>query len=146
MSTVVSTARANLAHVSISTTDIDASRQFYSETLGFTEISRPDFGFPGIWYDIDGSIQLHIIQSDPAEGGIRTLSPTNQFSPRDPHFALFTNNIEGVAQHLKQLDVEVDELHNSPTSLHQLFVRDPDGNMIEFIGPEKAHQSRANSS
>ncbi|WP_218244066.1 VOC family protein, partial [Pseudomonas sp. 2995-3] len=49
-----------LHHVSISVTDLDKAKHFYSDVLGFQEIERPDFDFPGAWYSL-GSQQLHLI-------------------------------------------------------------------------------------
>ena len=36
-------------HVSICVTDIDKAKHFYGEILGFPEIERPPFDFPGAW-------------------------------------------------------------------------------------------------
>ena len=38
-----------LAHFSVRTTALDASRRFYCNVLGFQEGFRPPFDFPGIW-------------------------------------------------------------------------------------------------
>jgi catechol 2,3-dioxygenase-like lactoylglutathione lyase family enzyme len=38
-----------LDHYSIRTLDIEASRRFYTEVMGFEEGFRPAFDFPGIW-------------------------------------------------------------------------------------------------
>jgi catechol 2,3-dioxygenase-like lactoylglutathione lyase family enzyme len=38
-----------LAHFSVRTTDIEASRKFYVEVLGFRVGFRPPFQFPGLW-------------------------------------------------------------------------------------------------
>ena len=37
-------------HVSITVTDVAKAREFYTGVLGFEEIPRPAFNFPGIWY------------------------------------------------------------------------------------------------
>ena len=36
-------------HYSIRTTDVDASRKFYTEVIGLTIGPRPEFRFPGLW-------------------------------------------------------------------------------------------------
>lgn len=38
-----------LDHFSIRTLDIEASRRFYTEVMGFKEGFRPPFKFPGLW-------------------------------------------------------------------------------------------------
>ena len=35
------------------TADAEASRQFYVELLGMTEVDRPAFDFQGAWFQID---------------------------------------------------------------------------------------------
>ena len=48
-------------HFSIDVADVTVSRSFYGELLGLSEIERPDFGLPGVWYQA-GPVQLHLIQ------------------------------------------------------------------------------------
>ncbi len=43
-----------LAHYAIRTTDLDASRRFYTEVMGFRVGYRPPFDFPGVWLYMDG--------------------------------------------------------------------------------------------
>jgi len=38
-----------LAHYAIRTADLEASRRFYTEVIGFRVGYRPPFPFPGIW-------------------------------------------------------------------------------------------------
>ncbi|MCZ6707393.1 MAG: VOC family protein [Chloroflexi bacterium] len=69
---------AGYSHVAICVSDVDKARDFYSGTLGLPEAERPDFGFPGAWYQI-GPLQLHLMQRDVPEGGTGI----------GPHFALW---------------------------------------------------------
>ncbi|GGF23646.1 glyoxalase [Halobacillus andaensis] len=115
-------------HVSIIVTDIERAKHFYGEVLGFEESSeRPDFGFPGAWYQV-GSTQIHLIVHE--EG--HTLRGTTEIDSRDGHFAIRAKNIEDVIENLRKHNVEfVDKPHNK-TEWHQVFISDPDGNLIEF--------------
>ena len=45
-----------LNHVSITVTDVAKAREFYTGVLGFEEIPRPAFNFPGIWYGLGGGV------------------------------------------------------------------------------------------
>ena len=66
------------SHVAISVTDLDAARDFYCDVLGFEELPRPDFGFPGLWLRV-GALQLHLgVADEPPSPG-----------PGFPHFALY---------------------------------------------------------
>ena len=40
---------SKLAHYSIRATDLEASRKFYTEVMGFRVGYRPNFPFPGVW-------------------------------------------------------------------------------------------------
>src|SRR5262245_62246630 len=51
-------------HVSVTVTDVAKAREFYSNVLGFEEIARTAFNFPGIWYSLGGDQQLHLILND----------------------------------------------------------------------------------
>ncbi len=63
---------AKLAHYSIRASDLEASRDFYTEVMGFRVGYRPDFPFPGVWlYQSDDESAygiVHII--DPGSSGL----------------------------------------------------------------------------
>ncbi len=113
-------------HVSISVGDLAEARQFYAEQLGFTEIERPDFGFPGAWFRI-GAQPVHLTTGGDQRGADAALRPN------DPHFAVAVDgDLDAFLDELRADGVEVYELENSPAALRQTFVKDPWGNVIEF--------------
>jgi catechol 2,3-dioxygenase-like lactoylglutathione lyase family enzyme len=57
---------------------------------------------------------------------------------RYPHFALWTEDCDETARRLGQLGLPCRDVVSGPTGFRQVFVKDPDGNMVEFIGPTKA--------
>ena|SRR5712692_3942785 len=129
----------NFSHVSLCVTDLEKSRQFYCDALGLEELDRPDFGFPGAWFRLAGEFQLHLTVEP------ETVPPSERrrrFTPKDPHFALWTDNADETVRTLGKGGLGFDELPQSPTGLRQLFVKDPDGNMIEFIGPSPSLSRR----
>ena len=60
----------SINHIARVTCDLDASTAFYRDVLGFRPITRPDFGFPGVWLFNHG-VQIHLIATtgDPAIDG-----------------------------------------------------------------------------
>src|SRR5882762_6080382 len=62
---------AKLAHYSIRAADLEASRKFYTEVMGFRAGYRPNFPFPGVWlYPSSDESEygiVHIIGSDPSD-------------------------------------------------------------------------------
>ena len=125
-------------HVSVCVTDLERARTFYGGKLGLKEIARPAFDFPGVWYGLDGDIALHIMVTDrpPRRPG------REPFDLVYPHFALWTDDADLTCERLRAEGIEVHDFVSTPTGLRQLFVDDPDGNRVEFIGPTKAPRVR----
>jgi catechol 2,3-dioxygenase-like lactoylglutathione lyase family enzyme len=126
-------------HVSVTVTDVAKAREFYSDTLGLQEIPRPAFNFPGIWYSLGGDLQLHIILNDQL---VRPAVERERIEARYPHFALWTDDCDATAAKIEALGLVCRDVFSGPTGLRQVFVKDPDGNMVEFIGPSKGSGAR----
>ncbi len=113
-------------HASVSVGDIDAAISFYGDLVGFTQVDRPDFGFPGAWFDV-GGLALHLTTGGDMRGTGAALRPN------DPHVAVSVDgDLDAFLDRLRDAGVEVFELANSPAALRQTFVKDPWGNVIEF--------------
>lgn len=114
-------------HVSLAVTDIEQAKKFYKDILCLEEIERPQFGFPGAWYQI-GNQQLHLIVHPEAE----TLRSTNELSSKEGHFAFRVKSYDETVRWLKEKGVEIYENPTSKSGFAQIFVADPDGNLIEL--------------
>ena len=113
-------------HVSVSVSDVDTSVRFYCDLLGFAELPRPDFGFPGAWLAVSG-VPVHL-----TTGGT-TRGPSAPLRANDPHFAISVRgDLDAFLDDLRGRGVAVYELVDSPAAERQTFVMDPDGNVIEF--------------
>ena len=128
-----------LSHVSITVTDVAKAREFYTGVLGLAEIPRPAFDFPGIWYSLGGDLQLHIILNDEL---VRPAVEREKIVARYPHFALWTDDADATAGRIETLGLVTRDVISGPTGLRQIFVKDPDGNMVEFLGPSKKAGAR----
>jgi catechol 2,3-dioxygenase-like lactoylglutathione lyase family enzyme len=113
-------------HISFAVRDLERSRGFYEGVLGLASIERPDFGIPGRWYQA-GDSQVHLIQ---VPEGVDTGSPPPALSPLANHQAFAIGDYAQVLAQLQSHGLEV--METTPEN-GQLFVQDPDGNMIEFI-------------
>lgn len=122
-------------HVSFAVRDLAASRRFYGELLGFGEIPRPELGVPGTWYQV-GDTEVHLIQT-PA--GVETGAPPPTLSPLANHAAFQIDDYEAAVSALRARGLEVLETSGA---MGQLWVRDPDGNVIELIKPRGAREAR----
>lgn len=142
----------SLNHFSIRTTDLDATRVFYETVLGLTVGPRPAFPFPGVWmYNGDHSstvnAMVHVIgidKNDP-EGlkqylGDRDVSSLQGTGMID-HIALMATGLEDMLAHLKRLGVPCRERTVPSLGLHQLFLDDPCGLVIEMNYPADEKQA-----
>ena len=114
-------------HVSIVVTDLGRAKAFYGEVLGLCELTRPPFDFGGAWYEL-GDRQLHLIVHPPA----RTVRGTTAIDSRDGHFAVRVTDYDQTLAYLKSRGVTVRESRQNVTPWSQLYITDPDGNVIEF--------------
>jgi catechol 2,3-dioxygenase-like lactoylglutathione lyase family enzyme len=115
-------------HVSFAITELARSKQFYGTLLGLAEIARPEMGIGGAWYRA-GDTELHLIVR-PA--GVETGTPPPRLTPVADHVAFQIDDYDEAVAHLRGAGLEV--LETSRT-IGQLWVRDPDGHVIELIVP-----------
>jgi catechol 2,3-dioxygenase-like lactoylglutathione lyase family enzyme len=141
----------SLNHFSIRTTDLDATRRFYERVLGLTVGPRPDFPFPGLWmyrgpHDSYANAAVHIIGMDPNDPvglkaylGDRDASSLKGSGAVD-HVAFFAEGLAGMLAHLRSLGIDPRERTVPSLGLHQIFLDDPNGVVIELNYPasEKA--------
>jgi catechol 2,3-dioxygenase-like lactoylglutathione lyase family enzyme len=133
-------------HFSIRTTDLEATRAFYQDVLGLTAGPRPAFAFPGYWmYTGDHSevanATVHLIGMDPndAEGlkkylGDRDVSALKGTGAVD-HLAFFAEGLAAMLAHLRGMGIEPRARTVPSIGLHQLFLDDPNGVVIELNYP-----------
>lgn len=133
-------------HFSIRTTDLESSRRFYADVLGLTVGPRPPFPFPGLWMyrgdhgDIANAV-VHII-------GIDKQEPTgldNYLGERDEaklqgtgtidHVAFFADGLAKMLEHLNAQGVTYRQRTVPNIGLHQVFLNDPNGCVIELNYP-----------
>ena len=115
-------------HVSFAVRDLARARRFYADALGFREIARPELGIPGAWYGL-GSLEVHLIQVPP---DFDAGTPPAKLTPLANHAAFEIDDYDAALAALRACGLEV--LETSPAR-GQLWVQDPDGNVIELIKP-----------
>lgn len=115
-----------ISHVSILTSNLQRSVDFYSSVLELTVSGdRPKLDFDGAWFNI-GKQQLHIICAD------STLMPRgNVRCGRDRHIAFATDDLARLVDRLNDAGISFEA---SKSGRAAIFCRDPDGNALEFIG------------
>lgn len=120
-------------HVALPTTDAVRGERFYCDLLGFHTVPRPSFSFDGRWLVHDAvGVMLHLIHNDdrPAENEV--------LNTRHGHFALRCPDIDTAIDVFREQGIEYVERRLPDYGYRQVFVQDPDGNVLELgEWPEK---------
>ena len=127
-----------LDHVALLVKDVERSKLFYAQLLGMEEHPRPsNFNFPGAWLR-KGSAEIHLIGED--EPGRVDLvhpggnNPQELSSGHVTHFAFEVNDLEETRQYLQSRGIPiVGGPRPRGDGVMQLYIRDPDGYIIEFF-------------
>lgn len=143
-----------LDHFSIRTLDVEASRRFYTEVMGFTAGFRPPFKFPGLWMyngaqypETTGVVHIIGIDLNDPQGlkdylGDRELDTLNGTGTVD-HMAFAATGLAEMQARLKQHGVAFRERTVPSLNLHQVFFEDPSGVTIELNYPAAEVQQAA---
>jgi len=115
-----------LDHVALHVADVSASADFYSNVLRLPSLQRPNFDFPGAWFRLGESQELHLI-------GNRD-QPVHSAS-RGNHFALLVDGLDDWETHLNDHGAIHSGRRIRPDGAQQVFVQDPDGHWIELCNP-----------
>jgi glyoxylase I family protein len=110
-----------LDHVAVRIADLARSRAFYEGLLGLPAAERPQFGFPGAWYDAGGT-QVHLLQNPQTNPTV-----SDDIDPTAPHFAFEVTDLAGVRHELDARGIPYLAFGDE-----QLWVRDPDGYVVEL--------------
>ena len=135
-------------HLAIRSPDATATRDFFKKTLALIEGPRPDFPFPGFWlYKEDSDLSsylnavIHIVAIDPLNpSGLNNYLGEREFpSLRGTgvidHIAFYATGLEEKLAHLQHLGIPIKERLVPTIGLHQVFIEDPNGIVIELNYP-----------
>ena len=136
---------AKLAHYSIRSTDMEASRRFYTEVMRFRVGFRPMFPFPGIWLYMDDDESefgvVHIIGIDPddpeglnaylGDRGVEDIQGTGTLD----HIAFLASDWPSMRDRCEQSGLPYVQRSVPSLGLHQVFLVDPSGVTIELNYP-----------
>jgi len=126
-----------LDHITLVVKDLDASRRFYIDLLGMKEIPRPDFPFPGAWFQAgDTYIHLNLEHAETGEGGNRVAD--HLVASRTHHFAFIVEDATQAAEVLKSAGTHIASgPRPRPDGWVQVFAFDPDGYVVELSSPPR---------
>jgi catechol 2,3-dioxygenase-like lactoylglutathione lyase family enzyme len=115
-----------LDHFNIRTRRLDDTVRFYAEVLGLENGNRPNFSFPGAWMYSEGRPVVHLVDISP------TSEPQKPDSGVVHHVAFASRDFNGMKARLLAKGMAFDTRQVPGGELWQIFVRDPNGVMIEL--------------
>ena len=119
-----------LHHASFPVTDLTRAMDFYGRVLGLEPIERPALPFPGAWYRA-GDCEIHLIVPF---AGTDVGRPASDLNPLAVHTAFAIDDYAAVRERFVRERIEMLE---TGAEVGQMWVRDPDGNIIELIVAKK---------
>lgn len=126
-------------HASFEVLNVETSRAFYEELLGFKRIVRPDFEVDGYWLQGPSGVKMHIAEV-PNESRRKYKEADSlqkewhgwEGLPTGDHLALLSDDMKLCEIRLKAAGIPYKRVGPGPQDALQLFIFDPDGNAIEI--------------
>jgi lactoylglutathione lyase len=121
-----------LAHIGIRVHDLDRSMRFYA-LLGFTKTVGPVGPEPVAILDHPSGVEINLILNAPSEDEPNVLMDVPEKHPGITHIALLCPDILAAKTRLEASGIRLSggPVRFGPTA-QGIFVRDPDGNVIEL--------------
>ena len=113
--------------------DLARSTRFYEQLFGCEQLPVPDVGFPTVWLSL-GDRQLHLFERDTA------VPPLHHFAVAVDDFAEACRRAEALGAF--EGAPYGREAYRLPDGTVQLFLRDPDGHLVEVDGAPGAGERR----
>lgn len=125
-----------IEHYFVLTDDIEATKRFYCDALGFTVGFRPELSFPGYWLYAGDVPCIHVGEwagyaRFTAENGIPMSTRASGTGPLD-HVAFNATGFEDMKTRLDAAGVTFHQNTLADIGLSQIFVEDPNGVTVEM--------------
>ena len=92
-----------LNHYFIRANDLERTKQFYCDVLGFEVMPRPNFPFPGYWLGVNGAVQVHMGPHGIPHSEVYYLGTTPESTTKNSgvvdHIAFLATDPETFAKH-----------------------------------------------
>jgi catechol 2,3-dioxygenase-like lactoylglutathione lyase family enzyme len=126
-----------MEHFLLQTEDIEATKDWYVNVLGFRVGPSPDFKFPVYWLYLGDRDVLHITTggknvSENRKKYVGQQSEATVGTGVIDHIGFRTTCLLEMIDHLKKHNVEFKERQVDDQGLYQLFLFDPNGVKIEL--------------
>jgi catechol 2,3-dioxygenase-like lactoylglutathione lyase family enzyme len=129
-----------LDHFTIRTSDLDATRDFFTEVVGLTVGDRPPFPFPGHWLYGSGQPIVHLVGVEPGrsyvDGHGDTGEPDQAGTGAVDHLAFRGDDYAATLARLAAHGCDYSERTVPGRGIRQIFVRGPHRLIVELVFAE----------
>ncbi|HEY2884079.1 MAG TPA: VOC family protein [Rhizomicrobium sp.] len=119
-----------LEHYTIRCASLERTRDFYRDVIGLSVGERPRFPFKGYWLYLGGVPIVHLV--DAVESETRDGPHGKGDTAALDHIAFRGKDLEATRATLKSHGLKFRENEVPGGRIHQIFVPDPDGILIEL--------------
>ena len=129
-----------LDHCAIRTNDLEGTKDFFVDVVGLTVGERPPVKFPGYWLYSGDTAVVHLFGGSDDAGDENEL--TKYLGVKDPaslhgsgavdHLAFRASGLAAMRERLDKSRSRYFERTLPQFGLHQVFVKDPNGVMLEL--------------
>lgn len=120
-----------LEHALVLTDDLEATRAFWCDVLGFDVAERPGLAFPGHWLSLDGVVCVHLADRAAYEAHLEEVGLARATGPVD-HLAFAATGHAALAARLEAAGVAAVSNDVPAAGFRQLFLDDPNGVRVEL--------------
>ena len=125
-----------LNHYFVRANDLERTRRFYCDVLGFQVMPRPDFPFPGHWLGVNGKVQVHLGTHGVPNSQLYCVGSTEGSATDNTgvvdHIAFLADAPETFVKRFDALGLAVRKRYFPQFQLYQMLFKDPDGLTIEL--------------
>jgi catechol 2,3-dioxygenase-like lactoylglutathione lyase family enzyme len=125
-----------LNHYFVRVLDLERTKDFYVDVLGFEVMPRPDFPFNGYWLGVNGKIQVHMGQAGIENEELYYLGTTKESALDNSgvidHISFLATEPEKFLARFNDLGIGARPRSLPEAELYQIFIKDPNGLTIEL--------------
>ena len=118
-----------LNHYFVRANDLERTRRFYCDVLGFQVMPRPDFPFPGHWLGVNGKVQVHLGTHGVPNSQLYCVGSTEGSATDNTgvvdHIAFLADAPETFVKRFDALGLAVRKRYFPQFQLYQMFVQGP---------------------
>ncbi len=120
-----------VSHIGIRVHDLDRSLAFYG-LLGFSKTAGPMGPEPVAILHHPAGIEINLILNAPTAKVPNPLMDVAVKGPGYTHMALWVTSVDDAEHVLQAAGFPITERMTVPSGMRAIFVRDPDGNVVEL--------------